>query len=139
MRAVFMGSPEFAVPILEAVHKCDGVELVAAVSQPDRPAGRGKSLAAPPVKQKAMELGLPVYQWESLRDEPSQEELRALEADVFLVAAFGQILPREVLAMPRIGSLNVHTSLLPRWRGASPIPAAILAGDQETGVTVMEI
>lgn len=139
MRVVFMGSPEFAVPVLEALNAARGVEVIGAVSQPDRPAGRGKGLAEPAVKQKARELGLPVYQWGSMRDEASQAELRGLEADVFVVAAFGQILPRAVLDMPKRGSLNVHTSLLPRWRGASPIPAAILAGDQETGVSVMEI
>jgi methionyl-tRNA formyltransferase len=139
MRAVFMGSPEFAVPVLDALAQSSEVSLAAVVTQPDRPAGRGKGLAEPPVKQRARDLGLPVYQPESLRDSDSQELLRALDADLFVVAAFGQILPQAVLDMPRRGSLNLHTSLLPRWRGASPIPAAILAGDQDTGVSLMEI
>ncbi len=138
IRIVFMGSPAFAVPSLQALAR-EGYEILAAVSQPDRPAGRGGTLRAPDVKLAAEALGIQTFQPETFKDEAARERLAAIEADVFVVAAYGKILPRTVLAMPRRGSLNVHASLLPRWRGASPITAAILAGDDETGVSIMEV
>jgi methionyl-tRNA formyltransferase len=136
VRVVFMGTPQFAVPILEgllAEH-----EVLAVVTQPDRPAGRGRTLRPPPVKELAMTRGLPVFQPTGLRGDPSLlEPLRDLAPQAIVVAAFGMLLPPEVLAIPAKGCLNVHASLLPRHRGAAPIPAAILAGDRETGVTIM--
>ncbi len=136
-RVVFMGSPDFAVPILEALVRCSCV--VGVVTQPDRPAGRGGQLRPPPVKVRAAELGLPVIQPERLRETNAMAQLRAWAPELIVVAAFGQILKPEVLDLPPYGCLNVHASLLPRWRGASPIQAAILAGDAETGVTIMKM
>ncbi len=137
-RVVFMGSPEFAVPSLRAL-VAGGAVVAAAVTQPDRPAGRGGRVQAPPVKVAALELGIEVLQPETLREPDVQEQLRSFGADVFVVAAYGKILPRTVLDIPRRGCLNVHASLLPRWRGASPIASAILAGDTVTGVSIMEL
>ncbi|MBK9545884.1 MAG: methionyl-tRNA formyltransferase [Dehalococcoidia bacterium] len=137
-RIVFMGSPQFAVPSLQALVAA-GHELVMAVTQPDRPAGRGGRLHPPPVKVAAEALGIPVFQPETLRDAPTYERLRAAEADVFVVAAYGKILPQAVLGIPRRGCLNVHASLLPKWRGPSPIVASILAGEDLTGVSIMEL
>ena len=133
-----MGSPAFAVPSLRALH-ASGYEVALVVSQPDRPAGRGGGLAQPAVKVAAAELGLPVLQPETLKDEAVRAQLRSLEADVTVVAAYGKILAPAVLRIPRLGSVNVHASLLPRWRGASPIAAALLAGESETGVSIMEM
>ena len=135
---VFMGSPAFAVPSLRALATA-GYRVVAALTQPDKPAGRGGALHAPEVKRTAQELGIPVVQPDSLRDQAVQTHLASFEAEVFVVAAYGKLLPRAVLAMPSHGCINVHASLLPRWRGASPIVAALLAGDEETGVTLMEL
>lgn len=134
-RIVFMGSPDFAIPSLEALHEKYG--LVAVVTQPDRPAGRGRTMTPCAVKQRALELGLPVLQPVSLRKLGAITELAQLKPSLIVVAAFGQILPKMVLEMPSKGCINVHASLLPRWRGASPIQAAIAAGDTETGVTIM--
>lgn len=138
VRIVFMGSPTFAVPSLRALHAA-GYDLRGVITQPDRPAGRGRRLSRPPAKTVALELGLPVLQPESLKDEDIRESLRDLRPDLFVVAAYGKILPRAVLDIPARGSVNVHASILPRWRGASPIAAAILAGDPVTGVTIMEM
>lgn len=137
-RVVFMGSPEFAVPSLRALVTA-GYEVVLAVSQPDKPAGRGGRMQAPPVQLAARELGIEGFQPSTMRDEAVQERLREAAADVFVVAAYGKILPQAVLDIPRRGCLNVHASLLPRWRGPSPIVAAILAGDGETGVSIMRL
>lgn len=144
LRVVYCGTPDFAVPALEALARLDEVagetvELVAAYTQPDRPAGRGKKLTAPPVKQAALELGLPVEQPLSLRDEDAQARLAEYRPDLLVVAAYGLILPPAVLAMPRLGAINIHASLLPRWRGAAPINRAIEAGDAETGITIMQM
>jgi methionyl-tRNA formyltransferase len=109
------------------------------VTQPDRPAGRGMKVTPPPVKVAAQELGLPVYQPERIRDAEAVERLRALAPDLLVVVAYGQIIPRSVLSIPRLGAINVHASLLPRWRGAAPIAHAILAGDRETGVSIMKM
>jgi methionyl-tRNA formyltransferase len=137
-RVVFMGSPEFAVPSLRAL-VAHGYNVAAVYTQPDRPAGRGRRLAPPPVKVAAEEYGLPVVQPERLRGRKEMERLRALGPDLIVVAAYGQILRPAVVDLPRHGVVNVHASLLPRWRGASPIPAAILAGDPFTGVSIMRI
>ena len=136
-RTIFMGSPEFALPTLQTLD--DHYTVVGVVTQPDRPAGRGRTLSPPPVKVLATELGLPVIQPNSLREPEALEQLHNWEPDLIVVAAFGQILRMEVLDLPHFGSINVHASLLPRWRGAAPIQAAILHGDTETGVTIMKM
>jgi methionyl-tRNA formyltransferase len=136
-RVVFMGSPAFAVPSLRRL--AGAYEIVGVVTQPDRPAGRGGRMAAPPVKETALELGLPLIQPEKLRDPQAVDQLRAWGPDVVVVVAFGQILRPDVLNLPRFGCINVHGSLLPRWRGAAPVQAAILAGDEATGVTIMKM
>ncbi len=133
-----MGSPDFAVPSLEALHG-SGFGVVGVYAQPDQPAGRGRALQPPPVKTRALELGLPVYQPQTFRAEAVRDELRALRPDVIVVAAYGRILPQAVLDIPPRGCLNVHPSLLPRWRGPSPVQAAILAGDGVTGVSIMQM
>lgn len=137
-RVVFMGTPAFAVPSLRALLEAR-YQVVAAVTQPDRPSGRGGRLAPPEVKQAALEAGIPVFQFDTLKDDAARSEIEELSPDLFVVAAYGKILSRRVLAIPRRGCLNVHASLLPRWRGPSPIAAAILAGDAETGVSIMEM
>ncbi len=135
-RIVFMGTPEFALPSLKALLAAH--DIVAVVTQPDRPAGRRKQLQQSPVKQLALKAGLPILQPNRLRsDGAAITALRAYDADVFVVAAYGQILPESVLSIPRQGTVNVHASLLPRWRGAAPIQAAIRAGDTESGITIM--
>jgi methionyl-tRNA formyltransferase len=136
-RIVFMGSPDFAVPCLEAL--AGSYPVVGVVTQPDRPAGRGGSLRPPAVKEAALRLGLPVIQPEKLRQPEALEQLARWAPDVIVVAAFGQILRPNVLDLPRYGCVNVHGSLLPRWRGAAPLQAAILAGDRETGITIMKM
>jgi methionyl-tRNA formyltransferase len=138
MRIVFMGSPAFALPTIRALVESPH-EVVAVVTQPDKPAGRGRHATPPPAKVFALERGLAVLQPVNVSSPPSVERLRALEPDVIVVAAYGQILRERVLEMPKRGSLNVHASLLPRHRGASPVTAAILAGDAVTGVTIMEV
>ncbi|WP_294323203.1 methionyl-tRNA formyltransferase [uncultured Sphingomonas sp.] len=138
MRIIFMGTPEFAVPILQALVDA-GHQVVAAYSQPPRRAGRGKALTPSPVHRLAESLGIEVRVPESLRDAAVQADFVALNADVAVVAAYGLLLPRAVLDAPRLGCLNVHGSLLPRWRGAAPIQRAILAGDEETGVDIMQM
>jgi methionyl-tRNA formyltransferase len=137
-RIVFMGSPDFAVPSLHALVDA-GYDVAGAVTQPDREAGRGRKLVPPAVKLAAEALGLPVLQPRNLRRPEAVEELAALQPDLIVVAAFGQILRRNLLDVPARGVLNVHASLLPRWRGASPVTAAILAGDKQTGVSIMLI
>jgi methionyl-tRNA formyltransferase len=138
MRIVFMGTPEFAVPSLRALVAADH-DVVLVLSQPDRPAGRGKRLASPAVALAARELGLELFQPASLRPSEAVARLRDACPDVIVVAAYGLILRREVLDLPPRGCLNVHASLLPRWRGASPISAAIAAGDARTGVCIMQM
>ncbi|GIW14007.1 MAG: methionyl-tRNA formyltransferase [Tepidiforma sp.] len=137
-RLAFFGSPEFAVPSLRALAGA-GFEVAVVVTQPDRPVGRGGRMAPPPVKRAALELGLRVEQPESVRGAAFRDLLRKLELDAGVVAAYGKILPQGVLDAPRRGMVNVHASLLPRWRGASPVTAAILAGDTITGVSIMEL
>lgn len=136
VRIIFAGSPAFATPTLEIL--CDrGHRPVAVLTQPDRPAGRGRHLSASPVKKLALELDIPVMQPATLKTEATQAELRALAPDLIVVVAYGLLLPTAVLGIPPRGCVNVHASILPRWRGASPIQAAILAGDPETGVSIM--
>ena len=132
-----MGSPDFALSTLRGL--AGAYEVVGVVTQPDRASGRGRELKAPPVKVLAQELGIPVMQPEKLKQPEAMEQLRAWAPDLIVVAAFGQILRKDVLELPRFGCINVHASLLPRWRGAAPINAAILAGDEETGVTIMQM
>jgi methionyl-tRNA formyltransferase len=137
IRIVFMGSPDFAVPILRRLAR--QYEIVGVVTQPDREAGRGRALKPPSVKLAALQLNLPVIQPEKIRAPEAMAQLRLWAPDLIVVAAFGQILRAEVLALPAHGSVNVHASLLPRWRGAAPIQAAIAAGDTETGVSIMKM
>jgi methionyl-tRNA formyltransferase len=134
---VFMGSPEFSVPTLRALIR--NYKVVGVVTQPDRPAGRGKKLTPPPVKMVVHEFLLPVIQPRRLREPDAMAQLRKWAPDLIVVAAFGQILRQEVLDLPAYGCINVHASLLPRWRGAAPIQAAILQGDDKTGVTIMRM
>ncbi len=136
-RVIFMGTPEFAVPCLLTLIETQ--QVVGVVTQPDKPAGRGNRLRPSPVKLAAEAAGVPVYQPRSLKKEEAAEPLRAWQPDVIVVAAFGQILRPHVLYLPPRGSLNVHASLLPRWRGAAPIQHAILAGDDATGITLMQM
>jgi methionyl-tRNA formyltransferase len=136
-RVVFMGTPEFAVPVLEAL--AAQYDLVGVVTQPDRPAGRGRKLAASPVKEAALARGLPLLQPTTLHTPEAFQQLAAWHPAVVVVAAFGQLLHPQVLDLPPHGCLNIHGSLLPRYRGAAPIPAAILAGDEVTGVTIMHM
>jgi len=138
MRIIFMGSPDFAVPTLDALVDA-GHEVVAAYTQPPRPAGRGKSERPTPVEERAGELGIEVRSPKSLKGEAEQEAFAELEADVSVVAAYGLILPQPILDAPMLGCLNVHGSLLPRWRGAAPVQRAIMAGDEATGVTIMQM
>ncbi len=138
MRIIFAGTPEFAVPALAALIAA-GHEIVMVLTQPDRPAGRGMQLKASPVKQLALQHNLPVFQPQSLKPAEVQAEIAATHADVMIVAAYGLIIPTTVLNMPKLGCYNIHASLLPRWRGAAPIHRALLAGDCETGVTIMEV
>jgi len=138
MRIAFMGTPEFAVPTLDALVAA-GHEVAAVYSQPPRPAGRGKALRPSPVQQRAEALGIEVRTPLSLKDPEAQAAFAELNLDVAIVAAYGLILPKAILDMPRLGCINVHASLLPRWRGAAPIQRAILAGDRMTGVTIMQM
>jgi methionyl-tRNA formyltransferase len=138
MRIIFAGTPDFSVGVLEALITA-GHEIKGVYCQPDRPKGRGRVLTACPVKEKALKYNLEVFQPESLKDESAQQTLANLNADVMVVVAYGQLLPKIVLETPKYGCLNIHASLLPRWRGAAPIQRAILAGDTQTGVGIMQM
>ena len=137
MKIIFMGTPEFSVPVLNALHQAH--DIVAVYCQPPRPAGRGKADRPTPVHARALELGLPIRHPVSLRSEAAAKEIADLRADVAVVVAYGLILPQAILDAPRFGCLNIHASLLPRWRGAAPIHRAILAGDAETGICIMQM
>ncbi|HEB95407.1 MAG TPA: methionyl-tRNA formyltransferase [Sedimenticola thiotaurini] len=137
-RILFAGTPDFSVPPLRALLDA-GHRVVAVYTQPDRPAGRGRKLTPGPVKQLALERGVPVRQPKNFRDPAEVEALRRLQPDLMVVVAYGLILPRAVLEAPARGCINIHASLLPRWRGAAPIQRAVLAGDRETGITIMEM
>ncbi len=138
MKILFMGTPEFSVPTLQCLYDA-GHEIVGVVTQPDKPKGRGKEMAFPPVKEKALALSLPVYQPKRVREEAFLEIVRELSPDVAVVVAFGQILPQAFLDIPRYGCINVHASLLPRYRGAAPIQRVVIDGEKETGVTIMQM
>ncbi len=138
MRIIFMGTPDFAVNTLEALIEAKH-EVVLVITQPDKPKGRGKSIQCSPVKEAALAHGMEVYQPKRIRDAECAEKLRKYEADLMVVAAFGQILPEEILQMPRYGCVNVHASLLPKYRGAAPIQWAVINGDRVTGVTIMQM
>jgi methionyl-tRNA formyltransferase len=138
LRIIYAGTPDFSVAALQSLISSPH-EVVAVYTQPDRPAGRGRGFKASPVKQKALEHNIPVYQPESLKDENAQQQLKALNADLMVVTAYGLLLPIAVLEIPRLGCINIHASLLPRWRGAAPIQRAILAGDKKTGITIMQM
>lgn len=138
LKIIFAGTPDFSVSPLKALLNSEH-QVVAVYTQPDRPAGRGRKLMPSPVKQLALENNIPVYQPVSLKTEEAQNELRNLNADLMIVVAYGLILPKAVLDAPRLGCINIHASLLPRWRGAAPIQRAILAGDRETGITIMQM
>jgi methionyl-tRNA formyltransferase len=138
MRVVFLGTPEFAVPSLESLRSA-GHDVCAVFTQPDRPKGRGNQLAESPVKQAALRMGVPVFQPERVRRPESFEQLQSLRADLMVVVGYGQIIPQKIIDLPAHGILNVHASLLPRYRGAAPIQWAIANGEEQTGVTIMQI
>lgn len=138
MKVVYMGTPDFAVPPLRALVKA-GYEVVAAVTQPDKPKGRSKTLLPPPVKEEALKYNIPVYQPLKVREPEFMETLKNLAPDVIVVAAFGQIIPKAILDLPEFGCLNIHASLLPKYRGAAPIQQAVINGDKEAGVTIMKM
>lgn len=138
MNIIFAGTPDFSVPPLQALLDSSH-QVIAVYTQPDRPSGRGRKLTPGPVKQLAVDAGIPVYQPVSLKGAEEQQQLRDLQADLMVVVAYGLLLPVPVLVAPRRGCINIHASLLPRWRGAAPIQRAILAGDEETGITIMQM
>ena len=138
IRIIYAGTPDFAVAPLSALIDA-GYNVVAVYTQPDRPAGRGREPRPSPVKQKALEHNIPVFQPETLKSEADQNTLRELNPDLMIVTAYGLLLPKAVLDIPRLGCINVHASLLPRWRGAAPIQRSILAGDKQTGITIMQM
>lgn len=139
MKIVFMGTPDFAVPALKALAESDKHQVTLVVTQPDRPKGRSGKPAPSDVKKCALEYGIPVFQPEKIREKEAAERLAEEKADIFVVAAFGQILPREILEMPRYGCVNIHGSLLPKYRGAAPIQWAVLNGEKEAGNTIMQM
>ena len=138
MKIVFMGTPDFAVGALEAIVKA-GYEVTGVVTQPDKPKGRGKEMQYSPVKVCALKYGIPVFQPVKIKEKESVEELKKFPADIFVVAAFGQILSKEILEMPKFGCINIHASLLPKYRGAAPIQWAVINGEEKTGVTIMQM
>ena len=138
MKIVYMGTPDFAVPPLAALVKA-GYEVTAVITQPDKPKGRGKTLLPTPVKEEAMKHEIPVYQPQKVREPEFVEVLKNLAPDMIVVAAFGQIIPKEILDMPKYGCINIHASLLPKYRGAAPIQQAVIDGEKESGVTIMKM
>ena len=139
MKIIFAGTPDFAAAHLQALLNCDQHQIVAVYTQPDRPAGRGKKLTPSPVKQLASKHHIDVFQPPSLKDSQAQQQLADLDADIMVVVAYGLLLPQAVLDIPRLGCINVHGSLLPKWRGAAPIQRAVEAGDKETGICIMQM
>lgn len=137
MRAVFMGTPEFAVPSLVSLYNMDDVEIAGVFTQPDRPVGRGRRIEESPVKTEAKRLGIPVFQFERVRKQAGLDCMRGLKPDIVVIAAFGQLLSQKLLDVPKLGTVNVHASLLPRHRGAAPINWSIIMGDEYTGITTM--
>lgn len=139
MKIIFAGTPIFAIPFLTALHDCVEHKIIAVCTQPDRRAGRGQKLTASPVKEKSLEFHLPILQPEDWRTRELEQQLRELEPDILLDVACGALLPPNILSLPRYGCINVHPSLLPRWRGAAPLQRAILAGDEASGITIMQM
>lgn len=139
LRIVYMGTPDFAVPALQRLNDENHTHVVLAISQPDRPAGRGRKLRSPPVIKAARKLGIPTYQPESINAEQAAEKLRETTPDLIVVAAYGQILTPDILQIPSFGCINIHASLLPRWRGAAPIHMAVRSGDAVTGISIMDM
>lgn len=139
MKVVFMGTPDFAVPVLQTLIDSNDHQVTAVITQPDKPRGRSGKLSFTPVKEVAIEHDIPVYTPKKVKDPEFVEVLKTLECDVIVVVAFGQLLSKEILDYPKYGCINVHASLLPRWRGAAPIQWSILEGDQKTGVTIMQL
>lgn len=138
MKIIFAGTPDFAVPALETLIHSNH-EIIGVYTQPDRPSGRGQKLTPSPIKSLALQYNLPVFQPKTLKDKEAQQELIQLNPDLIIVVAYGLILPKAILDIPKYGCINIHGSLLPRWRGAAPIHRAILAGDKETGITIMQM
>lgn len=138
MKIVYMGTPDFAVPALAALAEA-GYEVAGVVTQPDKPKGRSKTLVPTPVKEEALKHGIPVYQPQKVREPEFVETLKEIGPDIIIVAAFGQIIPKEILDMPEFGCINIHASLLPKYRGAAPIQQAVINGDKEAGVTIMKM
>ncbi len=138
MKVLFMGTPDFAVGALEAIIRA-GHQVVGVVTQPDKPKGRGKEMQFPPVKECAVKHNIPVFQPVKVKEQEAVETLRTFDADIFVVAAFGQILSKEILEMPKFGCVNIHASLLPKYRGAAPIQWAVINGEKESGVTIMQM
>lgn len=138
MKIVYMGTPDFAVPALAALAE-SGYEVAGVVTQPDKPKGRSKTLVPTPVKEEALKHGIPVYQPKKVREPEFVETLKEIGPDIIIVAAFGQIIPKEILDMPEFGCINIHASLLPKYRGAAPIQQAVINGDKEAGVTIMKM
>ncbi len=138
MKVIFMGTPDFAVQTLKRLIS-SGHEVTGVVTQPDKPKGRGKALSPTPVKEVALEAGIPVFQPRRVRDSEALETLRGIEADVIVVVAFGQLIPKEILEMKKYGCINVHGSLLPKYRGAAPVQWAVIDGEKESGVTTMQM
>lgn len=138
MKVVYMGTPDFAVPPLEALVN-SGYEVAAVVTQPDKPKGRGKTLMPTPVKEEALKHDIPVYQPQKVRDPEFEEILEKISPDIIVVAAFGQIIPKKILDLPKFGCINIHASLLPKYRGAAPIQQAVIDGEKESGVTIMRM
>lgn len=139
IKILFMGSPDFGIPSLEAIKKLKGFKVISCVTRPDRPVGRDQKLTPPAIKAWAQKNKIPVFQPENIKSPESINKIKELVPDLIVVAAYGQILPKEILDIPKFGSLNIHASLLPCWRGASPVQYAILGGDEETGVTLMKM
>lgn len=138
MKIIYMGTPDFAVPALAALVDA-GYEVAGVVTQPDKPKGRGKTLVPTPVKEEALKHGIPVYQPKKVREPEFVETLKEIGPDIIIVAAFGQIIPKEILDMPKFGCINIHASLLPKYRGAAPIQQAVINGDEEAGITIMKM
>lgn len=138
MKIIYMGTPDFAVPALVALVDA-GYEVAGVVTQPDKPKGRGKTLVPTPVKEEALKHGIPVYQPKKVREPEFVETLKEIGPDIIIVAAFGQIIPKEILDMPEFGCINIHASLLPKYRGAAPIQQAVINGDEEAGITIMKM
>ena len=137
MKVLFMGTPDFAVPCLESIIKSENNNVIGVVTQPDKPKGRGHKLQPTPVKAKAVEYNIPVFQPETLKNRSFEDELKQLNPDIIVVVAYGQILPEYILNFPKFGCINVHASLLPKYRGAAPIQWSVINGDTTTGVTTM--